>query len=50
MNAICSQLEVADDVILGANADEFGIMLVYICGLISLVLFEKVEISHLCDP
>ena len=45
MNAICSRPEVADDVICSASRN----MSVWICALLASVVYEKIEVSHLCN-
>ena len=42
--------EVADDVISSEDFETFHeYVCLYMCGLLALVVFEKIEIRHLCN-
>ena len=46
MNAICSRPEANDDVISIKDVDTFGVTLLLRCGLLSSLVFEKIDISY----
>ena len=49
MNAICNRLGVTDDVIIGSDVETFGHYIGENYGLLAEVVFEKIEIDHLCN-